>query len=178
MENTNDIQVDNEENQLEKVKKENRYKVYPTYTSSINKMDTFLDPRLVLGIIQGNTDLKKLSDVSYTHRMNILKNIDDILKDEVEHIDFPQVSYYFSEQHKANPELAFSLEQLNSQYSSHMTNKVEKIKNKSKPMPSPGDSSLSPKQKEELENKRKHEISHKQSLSSKMTPFKIPNPMK
>lgn len=153
------------------------FKVYPTYTSVINKMDTLLDPRIVLGKIQGNKELKGLDDYSYSYKMSVLMNMDNILKNEIEHIDFPQVAYYFSEQTKNNELLAINISQLSSQYSSHMNKKVERIKNKPKPMPMPGDNGMSLKQKEELENKMKHEVSHKNSLS-KMTPFKIPNPMK
>lgn len=153
------------------------FKVYPTYTSVINKMDRFLDPRIALGIIQGNEDLKRFQDFSYVHKMRVLTNIDNILKDEVEHIDVPQVAYYFAEQSKKDDFIFGNISLLGEQYTSHMTRKVEKIKNKPKPMPMPGDSGMSKKQKEELENKQKHEMAHKNSLS-KMTPFKIPNPMK
>jgi len=159
--------------------KQSVFKVYPTYTSVINKMDRFLDPRIALGIIQGNEDLKRFQDFSYTHKMRVLTNIDNILKDEVEHIDVPQVAYYFAEQSKKDELMFGNISLLGQQYTSHMSRKVEKIKSKPKPtlMPTPGDSGMSQKQKEELERKQKHEIAHKSSLS-KMTPFKIPNPMK
>lgn len=155
----------------------NSYKLFPTYTSAINIMDVSLDPRLALGIIQGNNDLKNLSNYSYEHRLRVLTSMDSILKGEVEHINFDQAAFYFSEKTKNNPELNSELGILSNQYAAHMTSKTEKIKNKAKPMPTPSDNSLSPKKKEELENAQKHEIAHKNSLKN-MTPFKIPNPMK
>lgn len=164
-------------NDSENVISRNSYKLFPTCTSSINIMGVSLDPRLALGIIQGNTDLKNLSDFSYEHRLRVLNSMDTILKNEVEHINVEQVAFYFSEKTKANEELNADLGILSNQYSSHMTSKAEKIKNKAKPMPSPSDNSLSPKKKEELENAQKHEISHRNSLKN-ITPFKIPNPMK
>lgn len=164
-------------NDSENVISRNSYKLFPTCTSSINIMGVSLDPRLALGIIQGNSDLKNLSDFSYEHRLRVLNSMDTILKNEVEHINVEQVAFYFSEKTKANEELNADLGILSNQYSSHMTSKAEKIKNKAKPMPSPSDNSLSPKKKEELENAQKHEISHRNSLKN-ITPFKIPNPMK
>jgi hypothetical protein len=140
-------------------------------------MHVSFDPRLALGIIQGNNDLKNLSEYSYEHRIRVLTSIDSILSNEVEHINVEQAAFYFSEKAKSNPELSVNLGMLSNQYSAHMISKTEKIKNKSKPMPSPSDNSLSPKKKEELENKQKHEIAHKNSLKN-ITPFKIPNPMK
>jgi hypothetical protein len=153
------------------------YKILPTCTSSINLMNVSFDPRLVLGIIQGNSDLKNLSEFSYAHKLRILTSIDSILKNEVEHINFEQAAFYFSEKTKVNQQLNDDLNILSNQYSAHISSKAEKIKNKSKPMPSPSDGSLSPKKKEDLENAQKHEIAHKNSLKN-ITPFKIPNPMK
>lgn len=164
-------------NESENVISRNSYKLFPTYTSSINIMDVSLDPRLALGIIQGNNDLKNLSEFSYEHRLRVLTSIDTILKNEVEHINVEQAAFYFSEKAKPNQELQSDLGILSNQYSAHMSSKTEKIKNKAKPMPSPSDNSLSPKKKEELENAQKHEIAHKNSLKN-ITPFKIPNPMK
>lgn len=155
----------------------NSYKLFPTCTSTINIMHVSFDPRMALGIIQGNTDLKNLGEYSYEHRIRVLTSLDTILQNEVEHINVDQAAYYFSEKAKSNPELNADLGILSNQYSAHMTSKTEKIKNKAKPMPSPSDSSMSPKKKEELENAQKHEIAHKNSLKN-ITPFKIPNPMK
>lgn len=164
-------------NDSENVISRNSYKLFPTCTSAINKMDVSFDPRLALGIIQGNNDLKNLGNFSYEHRLRVLTSLDTILSNEVEHINFEQAAFYFNEKTKANEELNNNLGVLSSQYSAHITSKAEKIKNKSKPMPSPSDNSLSPKKKEELENAQKHEIAHKNSLKN-ITPFKIPNPMK
>jgi hypothetical protein len=164
-------------NDSESVISRNSYKLFPTCTSTINTMHVSFDPRLALGIIQGNNDLKNLSEYSYEHRIRVLTSIDSILSNEVEHINVEQAAFYFSEKAKSNPELSVNLGMLSNQYSAHMISKTEKIKNKSKPMPSPSDNSLSPKKKEELENKQKHEIAHKNSLKN-ITPFKIPNPMK
>jgi len=157
-------------------KQDNIFRIVPTCTSTINRMDVTYDPRLALGIIQGNSDLKNLDDYNYVNKIRVLKSIDTILKDEVEHIGFDQVAFYFAEKVKNKEDFKDNIALIGSQYSAHLANKTEKIKNKSKPMPSPSDGSPSPKKKEELENQQKHELAQKKSLQ--MTPFKIPNPMK
>lgn len=157
---------------LPQEKSQLQFMLAPTYTSNINKMGTPYDPRVVLGIIQGNDDLKNINEYNYENKLRVLTSIDTILQNEIENISVEQVAFYFSEKIKGTDIDPNDIQLLSLQYEAHLASKTEKIKQKPKPMPSPSDSSLSPKQREELENKQKHELAQRKSLQ--MTPFRIP----
>lgn len=152
------------------------FKIFPTYSSSIVKMDNSYDPRLVIGILQGDKDLKGFSDYNLENKTRVLRNMDGLLANQVANTSMEEIAFYFNDiSKKANANNA-EINLLSEKFANHKTQQAAKIKSKPMPSPQPGNG-LSKKALEEQENKVKHEIAQKKSFKNTPfpNPFKVPN---
>lgn len=151
------------------------FKLLPTNSSSINMMDDYFDPRLVIGIIQGTRDLKDYNDFNTENKMRVLKNMKTILADQKVDVTVERIAVHFENLVKTSQANIADFVILNDQYNNHRNSQAQKIKNKPMPTLTPGSGGGPSKREiEEQENRLKHEKSYKNS----MTPFKVPNPNK
>jgi hypothetical protein len=150
------------------------FKIFPTYTSSIIKMDNSYDPRFTLGLLQGDKDIVGLDNFNLENKMRVLTSMDELLANQIPNLTSDQVSFHFSTLANRLNSNANEIIQLSTKFSQHKAKQTEKLKNKltpGMPMPTPSDTGLNKKQKDELERKAKHELAQKKSYQN--TPFKL-----
>jgi hypothetical protein len=141
--------------------------LYPTLTSSINLMDNTYHPKLTLGAMSGDTDLKQYMDYNIENRTRVLLEMDNLLLKDFNDVSFEQVAEHFSSKTKKTVDVNENIIQLTSLFANHRSKQAEKIKLKMspslKPMPMPG------------AGKPDEDIKKKKLLT--LNPFKIPNPI-
>lgn len=143
--------------------------LYPTLTSSINVMDHSYHPRLTLGAMTGDKDLKEYMDYNIENRTRVLLSMDDLLAKEISEVSFEQIAEHFSTNTKKIENLNNNVIQLTGLFANHRNRQAEKMKLKMspslKPMPMPMPSV----------GNTDEELRKKKLLT--LNPFRIQNPI-
>lgn len=138
------------------------YVLFPTLTSSINIMDFSYHPKLEIGVMTGDKDLKGVFNYNIENRNRVLLSMDELLKKDLEVVTFEQVSAHFSDKTLKLNDIHEDIISLNNLFTNHRNRQKEKNKLKMAPMPSPKPSI------DKEEEKKKNLL--------KMNPFVIPSP--
>lgn len=116
---------------------QNSYILYPTLTSSVNIMDNYYNPKLTLGILSGNEDLKNFPEYNAENRARVLLNMSSLLDKEIGEITFEEIAAHFNSNTKKIEDINSRINHLSSLFAVHRSKQSDKIKLKLSPSPSP-----------------------------------------